>query len=71
MADVTVFQYEIFDRSFRGFRRSDDYATAEAIAAMEGIILEATARVVDSSLLSPGGHAARAAVEGVGRRAAR
>lgn len=70
MADVTVFQFEFFDRSLRGFRRSDDYATAEAIAKLEGIILEHTARIVDESVLSPGGLAPRAVVEGVGRRAA-
>ena len=69
MADVTVFQFEIFDRTLRGFRRSDDYATAEAIAKLEGIILERTACLVDDSLLSPGGLVPRGVVEGSGRRA--
>jgi len=70
MADVTVFQFEFFDRSLRGFRRSDDYATAEAIAKLEGIILEDTACIVDESVLSPGGLVPRSVVQGVGRRAA-
>jgi hypothetical protein len=70
MADVTVFQFEVFDRTLRGFRRSEDYATAEAIAKLEGIILEQTVRVVDESVLSPGGLVPRAVVERDGRRAA-
>jgi hypothetical protein len=42
-----VYRYDLYDRALMRERRSEDYATAEAIERLGGVILAETAREVD------------------------
>lgn len=60
MAAVKVYRYDYFDRLLKRDRRSVDYATADAIAAMGGTILAESMREVDDRMV-PGSGVVRAA----------
>ncbi len=55
MARVKVYRYDYFDRLLKRDRRSVDYATADAIAAMHGTILAESMREIDDALLGDDG----------------
>lgn len=55
MALLKVYQYDYFDRLLKRDRRSQDYATGDAIAAMGGTIIAESVRVVDEGLLDARG----------------
>lgn len=55
MAAIKVYQYDYFDRLLKCERRSVDFATAEAIAAMGATILAESVREVDEDLLDARG----------------
>lgn len=55
MAAARVYLYDYFDRLLKCDRRSTDYATADAIAAMGGTIIAESLRVVDEGLLDDRG----------------
>jgi hypothetical protein len=55
MARVNVYQYHYFDRLLKHDRRSVDYATGDAIAAMGAKALAETQRSVDEDLLPESG----------------
>jgi hypothetical protein len=55
MAAVKVYLYDYFDRLLKRDRRSTDYATADAIAAMGATIIAESERVVDDELLDDEG----------------
>lgn len=55
MIPVKVYLYDYFDRLLKRDRRSTDYATADAIAAMGGTIIAESERVVDDALLEEDG----------------
>lgn len=55
MATVRVYRYDYFDRLLKHDRRSVDYATADAIAAMGGTILAETVREVDDRIVPEDG----------------
>ena len=55
MATVKVYRYDYFDRLLKHDRRSVDYATADAIAAMGGTILAESVREVDDRIVPEDG----------------
>lgn len=55
MAAVKVYRYDYFDRLLKRDRRSVDYATADAIAAMGGTILAESMREVDDRIVPDSG----------------
>ncbi|HET9576928.1 MAG TPA: hypothetical protein VFP44_03820 [Usitatibacter sp.] len=55
MARVKVYRYDYFDRLLKRDRRSVDYATADAIAAMGGTILAETMREIDDGIVPDSG----------------
>lgn len=55
MAAVKVYRYDYFDGLLKRDRRSVDYATADAIAAMHGTILAETVREVDDAVVQDDG----------------
>ena len=55
MATVKVYRYDYFDRLLKHDRRSVDYATADAIAAMGGTILAESMREVDDRIVPDDG----------------
>ena len=55
MATVRVYRYDYFDRLLKHDRRSVDYATADAIAAMGGTILAESVREVDERIVPDDG----------------
>ena len=55
MATMTVYQYDYVDRVLKRDRRSEDYATAEAISTMGGTVLAETAREVEEDLVDDSG----------------
>lgn len=55
MAIVKVYRYDYFDRLLKRDRRSVDYATADAIAAMGGTILAESRREVDERMVPESG----------------
>jgi hypothetical protein len=50
-----VYRYDFFDRLLKHDRRSVDYATADAIAALGGTILAETRREVDDRIVPDSG----------------
>ena len=60
MAKIPVYQFEYFDRESRTFIVANDLATEAAIKSFGGVVLRATAQVVDESAV--------AAVSGIVRR---
>jgi len=50
-----VYRYDFLDRALMRDRRSDDYATAEAIERLGGTILPETARDIDDGLVDDWG----------------
>ena len=55
MNRVNVYRYDYFDRLLKHDRRSVDYATGDAIAAMGGRPLAETQRSVDEQLVPDSG----------------
>lgn len=55
MARVKVYRYDYFDGLLKRDRRSVDYATADAIAAMSGTVLAESMREVDEAMLGEDG----------------
>ena len=55
MARVKVYRYDYFDRLLKRDRRSVDYGTADAIAAMGGTILAESMREVDDRIVPDDG----------------
>jgi hypothetical protein len=55
MAIVKVYRYDYFDRLLKRDRRSVDYATSDAIAAMGGTILAESMREVDDRMVGDDG----------------
>ena len=55
MATVKVYRYDYFDRLLKHDRRSVDYATADAIAAIGGTILAESVREVDDRIVPDDG----------------
>jgi hypothetical protein len=55
MNRVNVYRYDYFDRLLKHDRRSVDYATGDAIAAMGGKPLAETQRSVDEDLVPDSG----------------
>jgi hypothetical protein len=55
MATVKVYRYDYFDRLLKHDRRSVDYATADAIAAIGGTILAESMREVDERIVQEDG----------------
>ena len=55
MASVKVYRYDYFDRLLKRDRRSVDYGTADAIAAMGGTILAESMREVDERIVPDDG----------------
>ena len=55
MALVKVYRYDYFDRLLKHDRRSVDYATADAIAAMGGTILAESMRETDDRIVDEDG----------------
>ena len=56
MADMKVYRYDFFDGLLKRERRSTDYATADAIAAMRGTVIAESMQLVDEASLDPDGH---------------
>lgn len=55
MNRINVYRYDYFDRLLKHDRRSVDYATGDAIAAMGAKALAETQRSVDEELLPDSG----------------
>ena len=55
MATIAVYQFEVYDRSERRFRRDGRYATASTIQQLQGLQLNETRREVDASNVDAGG----------------
>ena len=55
MATVKVYRYDYFDRLLKHDRRSVDYATADAIAAIGGTILAETMLEIDDRIVPDDG----------------
>jgi hypothetical protein len=55
MADVNVYLYDYYDGLLKCQRRSMDYATSDAIAAMRATIIAESVKVVDDGLLDDKG----------------
>ena len=55
MEIVKVYRYDYFDRLLKRDRRSVDYGTADAIAAMGGTILAESMREVDDRIVPDDG----------------
>lgn len=52
---ATVYRYDFYDRALMHDRRSDDYATADAIQQLGGVVLPETAREIDDGLVDAWG----------------
>lgn len=55
MATLAVYQFEIYDRTERRFRRDGRYATAAAIQELQGLLLTETRREVDAAHVDAAG----------------
>lgn len=55
MAAVKVYQYDYFDRLLKRDRRSQDFATGDAIAQMGATVIGESVRLVDETLLDSRG----------------
>ena len=53
--EVTVYEFELFDRVARRWKRSERRGTVEAITKAGGVALQSTALVIDSSRLDGDG----------------
>ena len=53
--EVTVYEFEVYDRTARRWKRSERRGTVEAITKVGGIALQSTALVIDASRLDRDG----------------
>ncbi len=56
MATLRVYQYDYFDRQLMRPRRSEDFATSDAIQEMGATALSETVRFVEEDVIDDNGH---------------